>query len=387
MLLFSQSYGQKQSLYSQYPSLAHQDVMNDEYSTRSLGGVPTAITYSLGKASFNGTTSNIAYRSVNGVKSVRLKLTLATTTQAVLTLSATHSISVTSGTISATGFSSPTIYVNGAVSSTITTSESEIVITTATAINANTITLGKVSTSYLNGSVNEFDLGNRALSASEVKNLYDGTWNKDLTLTPLISFDSRQGTLTDKTGKTIINTSTTVKRAGSIFSANFNGATSKLNYGNIDALTGDITIAGWVKMKKLDVSSLSSILHNTKIMVFVYTNGRLSINSDGNNILTSFSANNAVLNNKEVFFSITRTSTGIVNFYIGDYKNNPALSGSANQASGTPASGTNFVLGTSSNGLWNFNGLISQLRVYKSILTQAQISQLWSSTANQYIGN
>ena len=93
LMLVGIAYGQKQSLYSSYPSLVFQDVMNDEYSTRSLGGVPTAITYINGKATFNGTTSNIAYRSVNGVKSVRLKLTLATTTQAVLTLSATHSIS------------------------------------------------------------------------------------------------------------------------------------------------------------------------------------------------------------------------------------------------------------------------------------------------------
>ena len=184
LMLVGIAYGQKQSLYSQYPSLAHQDVMNDEYSTRSLGGVPTAITYSLGKASFNGTTSNITYRSVNGVKSVRLKLTLATTTQAVLTLSATHSISVSSGTISATGFSSPTIYVNGAVSSTITTAESEIVITTATAINANTITLGKVSTSHLNGSVNSIQFFRDVKTAQNVADLYTGKYGKDNKLVP-----------------------------------------------------------------------------------------------------------------------------------------------------------------------------------------------------------
>ena len=386
LMLVGIAYGQKQSLYSSYPSLVFQDVMNDEYSTRSLGGVPTAITYINGKATFNGTTSNIAYRSVNGVKSVRLKLTLATTTQAVLTLSATHSISVSSGTISATGFSSPTIYVNGAVSSTITTAESEIVITTATAINANTITLGKVSTSYLSGSVNDFNLFTRALSASEIKNLYNGVAHKDLTLTPLINFNSTAGKIIDLRGNTITNTSTTIKRAGSIFSADFNGSTSKLDFGNIDPLTGDITICGWVKARGYGEGGFGYIFANGKVQLLLRSPFRFSFASDGSTNVHS--SNNAYSFNQWLFIVITRTSAGIVNLYLGTSKVPPTLTGAENQSSGFPTSGTtNIALGNLSNQTGTTNGLISQLRVYKSILSINQITQIWQSTVNNYVGD
>jgi len=381
VLSVAKVFGQKQSLYELYPSLVHKDVMNTEYDTRFMGGTPTAITYSYGKATFNGSTSNITYRSVNGVKAVRLKLTLSTTTQAVLTLSATHSISVTSGTISATGFASPTIYVNGAVSSTITTAESEIVVTTATAINANTIILGKVSTSYLTGSVNEFDLYTRAISTSEIYNMYLGVHHKDLELTPLINFDSRAGQIVDKRGNTITNTATTIKRSGSIFSADFNGSTSKLDYGNIDALTGDITIVGWVKARGYGEGNLGRILDNGK--VFLNTNlTQKAFTFSRDNATNPQSATNSVLLNKWYFVCVTSTSSGITNFYIGDYKTSPIISHTANQAGGTPATGSNIYIGNRSADDRTFNGLIPQIRIYKSILTQADFTRIWSNSLN-----
>lgn len=379
-------FGQKQSLYELYPSLVRKDVMNTEYDTRFMGGTPTAITYANGRATFNGTTSNITYRSVNGVRSVRLKLTLSTTTQSVLTLSATHSISVTSGAISATGFSSPTIYVNGAVSSTITTAESEIVVTTATAINANTITLGKVSTSYLTGSVNDFGLYTRALSLSEVSNMALGVHHKDLELTPLINFDSRAGQIVDKRGNTITNTATTIKRAGSIWSADFNGSTSKLDFGTIDNLTGDITICGWVKARGYGGFGSGRIIDNSKLIVYSSDTKKIGFASNGVGTIV-FSANNSLLLNKWYFFFITRTSSGVVNIYIGDYKTPPTLSGTANQASGAPSSGTNINIGNRLASDVPFKGNISKLRLYKSLLIEIQAVQIWQSTCNQYAGD
>lgn len=383
VLSVAKVFGQKQSLYESYPSLVHKDVMNTEYDTRFMGGTPTAITYSYGKATFNGSTSNITYRSVNGVKAVRLKLTLSTTTQAVLTLSATHSISVTSGTISATGFASPTIYVNGAVSSTITTAESEIVVTTATAINANTIILGKVSTSYLTGSVNEFDLYTRAISTSEIYNMYLGVHHKDLELTPLINFDSRAGQIVDKRGNTITNTATTIKRSGSIFSADFNGSTSKLDFGNIDALTGDITICGWVKLRR--TTNLNRLIDNRKLELFL-NNGRFYF--ERNDATDATSAASSLVTNKWIFLVITSTCAGVTNFYLGDYKTSPIVSGTANQSAGTPIAGSaNILVGNLSSSTYALYGLLPQLRIYKSILTLQQATQLWSNSVGGFYGD
>ena len=121
---------------SPYKRLVFREVFDSEQGVRSRGGVPTDVSISKGIGSFNGTTSKIVYPKVHALKSIRIRLTATNTTQDIIKLSDTHSISVSAGTISATGFSSPTIYVNGVASSTLTTNPSEIIITTATAIDA-----------------------------------------------------------------------------------------------------------------------------------------------------------------------------------------------------------------------------------------------------------
>ena len=518
----------QQSLFSPYPNLIFRDVMNNATNSYDAGAKTiTSVVYSQSKAVFNGVSSNITYNNVSGVKSVRIKLTLATTTQNILKLTSTHSISVSGGTISATGFSSPSIYVNGVLSSTITTAESEIVVTTATAITANLFTLGYVS-GYLNGNVNYIECYKSALNPSEIYNLAfdlafkdlvanqsevlgselvtNGGFNSssgwaldqasisnnsliitangtnapvagrsdivfsneklykitytisnntlvgsgllnigsysggepvnampitDLTIgthsqnftairnstliffrimsgftsgsltftnisikevlsasTPLlIDFTSISGVIKDMTGKSITNTSTTIKRAGSVWSADFNGSTSKLDYGNIDALTGDITIAGWVNARGLGEASVGTIIENDKFLVWHYifsgTSIVYAISSNYSTIATGALKSSQL--NKWIFVSITRTNSGIANFYIGDSKNPPTISGTANQSSGTPIAGTtNIIVGNNNASNRTWNGLIPQMRLYKSILTQAQINQLWSSQAGRF---
>ncbi len=82
----------------------------------------------------------------------------------------THYISASAGTITATGFSSSTIYVNGKSGNTLTANAwQHIEVTTATAFTASAITIGKQSTNYLNGFIDEFTLYDYARSSSQVK--------------------------------------------------------------------------------------------------------------------------------------------------------------------------------------------------------------------------
>jgi hypothetical protein len=61
----------------------------------------------------------------------------------------THYIQINSGTVTATGFSSPTIYVDGAAGSAISDTKWHfIVIATASSISASNVTLGKVGSNY-----------------------------------------------------------------------------------------------------------------------------------------------------------------------------------------------------------------------------------------------
>ena len=95
------------------------------------------------------------------------------TTKKILDLNGTAYVEVVSGTITATGWTSPTIYVDGAVSSTIDKEWHHITITTATGINASAVDIGRVSTGYFDGTLDDIRIYNRALSSSEVQRLYN----------------------------------------------------------------------------------------------------------------------------------------------------------------------------------------------------------------------
>lgn len=109
--------------------------------------------------------------SVNSV-SFWVKPTSTTTSLMVLNGAAGNaSISVSSGTISAgAGFTSPTIYVNGAVKSTLVANEWQFVtVTTATGISASNIMIGRVNTGYLDGFIDEVKLFGSVIPASQIK--------------------------------------------------------------------------------------------------------------------------------------------------------------------------------------------------------------------------
>jgi hypothetical protein len=84
----------------------------------------------------------------------------------------THSVEVATGTLTATGFDTPTIYVDGSVSSTLAISGwHHVVVTTATGFIASALKIGK-ETTFFDGKIDDFKIFSRALSATEVSNLY-----------------------------------------------------------------------------------------------------------------------------------------------------------------------------------------------------------------------
>lgn len=107
------------------------------------------------------------------VNSVCAWVNMDSTTESILDLDAAASyVSASAGTLSATGFTSPTVYVNGVETTTIGTGWQHVCVTTDTAIDANDVDLGVVGATYLDGSLDEVYFFNYALSADEVKVLY-----------------------------------------------------------------------------------------------------------------------------------------------------------------------------------------------------------------------
>lgn len=91
-----------------------------------------------------------------------------------------------------------------------------------------TLTIGKqlpvsaTQSSTLN--IELFEIYNRALSASEIKNLYQGTtYIQPKTLPLLLDFDSTSGVCVDRTGlNTLTPTNVSIQKVGKTFSAYFN---------------------------------------------------------------------------------------------------------------------------------------------------------------------
>jgi len=106
--------------------------------------------------------------------------TLGSTTP-LIDLNGTAKITTdSSGVLSATGFTSPTIYVNGQIGTTITANTwSFVTITTGTGISASAIQMGTDGTVNLTGFLDEVKFYNFALSADQVKTNYNARGNPE----------------------------------------------------------------------------------------------------------------------------------------------------------------------------------------------------------------
>jgi len=138
------------------------------------GGTVTSAPVINHGAAFDGTDDVITYPTVGLVKSISFWVTLATTTENIMQLSSTHSIEVSAGTLTATGLSSPTFYIDGVATATITTARSHVTITTATAFDADAIQVGQ-DASFGEFTIEELRLWTRVVSVSDALNYYNGT--------------------------------------------------------------------------------------------------------------------------------------------------------------------------------------------------------------------
>lgn len=134
---------------------------------------------------FSGSSQYITIGSTGvTIKSLVFWVKLGSTTQSILKLTDTpHKITISSGTISATGWpATVVIYVDGVVSSTISdTNWHLIAITTSgTAFTVSNLILGYDGSAYLTGSMGSIMAFSDQLSSTSIKTLYDLTKTKDL---------------------------------------------------------------------------------------------------------------------------------------------------------------------------------------------------------------
>jgi hypothetical protein len=359
-------------------------------------GITTGVSFFVGNekgiqyGSFSG-AEVIAYNGIkNPINSIVFWLFPTTNSLDVIQLSSTHKISLGALQITSTGLTSPTYYVNGAATQTIALNQwNYCLITTATAINANSIKLG-YSSSYFIGKLSQVKFFNKGLNSNEVKLLYKKNYQKGISpfryvastknYQSLLYLDSTSGVVFDKLGRSITNTSVTTLHNNPGYVMNFNGSTSKLDLGTDFISSIECSIVGWIKMFGWGASNLGKIVSNGKLEVFVNSSSSyLQLQSDASTSASSAVSSLTLL--QWYHFAVTRTTLGVANLYI-----NGELSGTSNQSSGTPATGTtNFIVGNNNATTRGFNGLISQLQIFKDVLSGEDVSMLFNSQKKNYL--
>ena len=126
-----------------------------------------------GALEFGGSSIDIG--NVGNIQTVEFWLNDSNAADGILELvnNSTY-VSISSSAIVATGFTSPTIYVNGSSdSASLAAGWNHVVITDTASVAAASFSIGKANSAYMSGIIDEISVYNRALSAAEVRFHYN----------------------------------------------------------------------------------------------------------------------------------------------------------------------------------------------------------------------
>jgi hypothetical protein len=177
----------------------------------------------------------------------------------------------------------------------------------------------------------------------------------------------------------VTNTDIEVVKEGQIRVPRFTSDSSKIDCGNYNDLTGDITYIAWCKRNSNGRSVLQArYLDNGKLIIRATSANDLAVTSDGT---TPYSVSIEDVPKREWFLlTITRKADGTVAIYYDGKEINTDTS-----STGTPVAGTsNIFVGSEDNGNRGYDGCIAETIVIDGLLTVEEISQYYSSTKHIY---
>lgn len=343
-------------------------------------GSITGATYTNGKfnkaLNFNGGTNVVdTIPSIAGIKTVSFWVNPFTTTQNLIDLQtspSTINVSVSGGTVSATGFTSPTIYVNGVVNGMIVAKIwNHVEITTGTAIAGSAVRFGRISTTSLTGQLDEIRFYDYARSAGQVmwdynKGAPSGLWKLDeCSGTALKDSISGTNSATLSIG-TAGNSQTSVGTCtdGLSTSAWYNGVSGKYNYSvNFDGADDKATVAtGLNTIQSLSFWAKPASSSGTIPFIDLSTSPVINVTSSN--------------------LAVSATGWGSPTIYVNGKSGYTTLTASAwNHIVVT--SPTSFSAGAITFGLINltyFKGQIDDVRIYNYALTTNQVKLLYNGS-------
>jgi hypothetical protein len=140
----------------------------------------------------------------------------------------------------------------------------------------------------------------------------------------------------------------------------FDGIDDDLSCSGDFIASGGRTFYAVIKPTSWGGSSQGNIIDNTKFCIRVSAAARIVVFSNKDAESTTFAStpNSSLVLGTSYVIAVTRATGGAVNIYI-----NGVLSGSANQPSGTPASGGNVHIGNNASGANSFGGGIGDIAI------------------------
>lgn len=343
---------------------------------------------------FDGTDDYVSVtNAISNVRTVALWAKPRDSTETILELSGTANVQVSGGSLTSSGFNSPTYYVDGNATQTYPNDAGwhHVAVTDTADVNSTAIALGKVSTTYLTGSLDDVRFYSRALSAFEIASLYRaGTakLNANQTVkmsTGLVAYYTFDGNdmyqnVVDSSGSgntayylpgVAGNTSTTTVPGKLGQALDFDGGDDIATTTSDFISTGADSFVAWIKPTTLGEGNVGRILSNSQVIFYIGGTNAVSFSSNGG--VTTANSANSVINFKQwAHVAATRAADGTANIYV-----NGILSGSANQSSGTPAAGGYVVVGNNGLTTATFNGDIDEVRIYNRVLSASEILQLY----------
>ncbi|KKQ23516.1 MAG: hypothetical protein US38_C0014G0003 [Candidatus Roizmanbacteria bacterium GW2011_GWC1_37_12] len=346
---------------------------------------------------FNGTDDYISQGTgPTIVNSVSFWTYPTSTTNYFVDLNGSAYISATSGTLSATGFTSPTIYVNGVVSSTLAANQWQyITVTTATNLNASALNFGKISTNYLTGKLDEVRLYNYARTQKQI--VEDMNAGHPVGGSPVGSqlgywkFDEGYG---GTANDTVANQNLTITSASWTNSGKFNKALnfdngvagSEAYYNDVTSskydLTNDFSFGAWVYRTNSPSNQARIISKGDKYLLFTTTNNIPICYMNGLSA-TSLTATSALPVNQWIYVLCTYKDNAR-KLYINGILN------AQDTPTGTITSdNTDLVVGNYDvpSDSYRFRGIIDEVKIYNSALTSDEIKLDYNHGSAMVLGS
>lgn len=380
-----------------------EDGSTDRLSDSSGNGNTAALFTGRG-LSFDGVNDVVTVGATGQtVKSVVFYAYPDSTTEAFMQLQSTGAVRVeiSTGTLSATGFTTPTLYVDGAAGSTVAaTSWQQIVVTSATGVSVFNLLIGQSNTTYLAGDLSNVKLFDIELSGAQIAELYAnpeqaiptgataanlvGWW-------PLADGDgagialdgsgnNNHGTISGSTEiRALPSPVNQVALKGSTAAMWFDGTNDYLSMGNVlDVTNSDFSITGWFISEISNNGTIVSKKQNataTPGFSVILVSGRVKFYvSDGTTQLIAQNLAGFSIN-KLVHFAVTYNDSGNCIVYVDGAAGTPLDVTSLGSLTNT----LNFIIGGLNTGTTiPHKGSIFKLANYSSVLSSSEITEIYN---------